>query len=169
MRPSTKQSRKGNALLEFTLVSIPLIFLLISVVELSRGMWTYSTLAHSIKRGVRYVAVHGASCASASSSCPVTIGDVAREISTGATGLDAAQMSVVLKSSSATQNCSPLSTCLSNAGAWPPSTENDVGYSISISATYPFRSALSMFWPGVGGQHFQPISLGAKSQEEISF
>ena len=34
----------GQSLVEFTLVGIPLIFVLISVFEISRGMWMYHTL-----------------------------------------------------------------------------------------------------------------------------
>ena len=41
-----RNRERGTTLLEFTLVGIPLIFLLISTVEISRGMWQYHTLAH---------------------------------------------------------------------------------------------------------------------------
>ena len=162
-------SRRGNAILEFTLVSIPLIFFIISIVELSRGMWIYTTLAHAIKKGTRYTAIHGAMCATASATCPVTIGGVAAVIHTNATGLDTSQLSVVLQSAHTTQNCSPLSACLGNSGAWPPATDNDVGQNVAITATYPYRSALSMFWPGAGAVRMGSFTLGAKAQEEISF
>ena len=38
MKMFGKSSRKGQALLEFTLAAIPMIFLLISVEEISRGI-----------------------------------------------------------------------------------------------------------------------------------
>ncbi len=156
-------------MVEFTLICIPLIFFTISIVELSRGMWIYSTVAHAIKSGTRYTAIHGAACASMSSACTVTVADVAAKVRNSGTGLDATQMSVVLKSAHTTLTCSPLSTCLGNSTAWPPSTDNDVGQSVSISGSYPFRSALAMFWPGAGGMRVGMVNLGAKSQEEITF
>ena len=54
-----ESKRRGNSMIEFTLVGIPLMFVLISIVELSRGMWIYHTLAHAVKEGTRYTAVRG--------------------------------------------------------------------------------------------------------------
>lgn len=61
--------RGGNAMIEFVLVGIPLIFVLISIFEMARGMWLYHTLAYSVKEGVRYTIVHGQNCATAPNSC----------------------------------------------------------------------------------------------------
>ena len=169
MNPGRWRRRRGNSLLEFTLVCIPLIFLIISIVELSRGMWLYHTLAFAVKKGIRFAIVHGRSCADASASCPVTVGAVAQAILNGAVGLDPAQMAVVMQTSSATLNCKPLSSCLSNTTTFPAAPDNNVGLPVTISATYPFRSALAMFWPGVGAVRAGAVNLGARSQEEIRF
>ena len=56
------KGRRGAVTLEFTLVGIPLLFTLISTVEMSRGMWMYQTQAYAISQGVRYLVVHGADC-----------------------------------------------------------------------------------------------------------
>ena len=38
------------------------MFALISIFEVSRGMWIYHTLAYSVKNGIRYASVHGIDC-----------------------------------------------------------------------------------------------------------
>jgi Flp pilus assembly protein TadG len=47
------KERGGTSLVEFTLVGIPMIFLLISTFEVARGMWEYHTLAYAVKEGTR--------------------------------------------------------------------------------------------------------------------
>jgi Flp pilus assembly protein TadG len=169
MKVSRRGGRSGNSMLEFTLVCIPLIFILISVVELSRGMWISSTLAYSVRKGTRYAAVHGSTCAAASSSCPVTLGAVAQLIRNSATGLTPDQLSVVLQTTSTSRSCSPLNTCLTDATTWPPTSDDTVGTDVTILGTYPFHSALAMFWPGQGSVNLATLNLSAKSQEEIVF
>jgi hypothetical protein len=161
--------RKGQALLEFTLAVIPSIFLLISIEEIARGMWVYTTLAHAVKEGTRYSIVHGADCTHADSDCSITVGQVASRISQSGVGLDAGQMNVVLQTAGSTQNCAPLSTCLTSGTSWPPSPDNSVGLPVTVYATYPFRSALSMFVPQAGVVHFDAMNFSASSQEEIRY
>ena len=50
---------RGNATIEFTLVGIPLVFVLISTIEMARGMWIYHTLAYAVKEGTRYAVARG--------------------------------------------------------------------------------------------------------------
>ncbi len=71
------RKRLGQALAEFTFVGIPIIFILISVFEVSRGMWMYHTLAYAVKNGTRYASVHGINCVGTSfnaNSCAVSMG-----------------------------------------------------------------------------------------------
>ena len=58
------RTRRGSSILEFVLVGIPIIFVLISLFEISRGMWTYHTMAYAVREGVCYATVHGKGCAS---------------------------------------------------------------------------------------------------------
>ena len=83
------KSRRGNTTLEFTLVGIPLLFVLISIFEISRAMWMYHTLAYAIKQGTRYAAVRGQNCVPAvnGNSCTVTIGNLVTFIQTAGGGL----------------------------------------------------------------------------------
>jgi Flp pilus assembly protein TadG len=169
MKSRKQSSRKGQALLEFTLAAVPMIFLMISVEEMSRGMWIYTTLAHAVKEGTRYSVVHGADCAQANSSCPVTLGQVASRIKHAGVGLDASRFNVVLQTAGGSQSCAPLSSCLSNGTTWPSSPDNSIGLPLTVSGTYPFNTALSMFVPGAGSIHFGSLNFTAASQEEIRY
>ena len=169
MKSRGSRAQRGNALLEFTLVAIPMVFFLISTVELTRGMWIYGTLVNAVKEGTRFTVVHGQACAQASNSCPVTLGAVATVVQQAATGIDPSQFNVTMRAGSATQTCAPLASCLSSSAAWPPTSNNSVGLPVKISGTYAFRSALSMFWPGSTPAQIIPVTLGAQSQEEILF
>ena len=166
---SRKRSRRGQALLEFTLAAVPMIFLLISVEEIARGMYIYTTLAHAVKEGTRYGVVHGADCAQGSSSCPVTLGQVASRIQQAGVGLDPSQFNVVLKTSGSTQTCAPLRSCMTNSATWPSSPDNNIGMPITVSGTYPFNSAISMFIPQSGSVKIGSMNFSAASQEEIRF
>src|SRR5712691_796245 len=85
---SSKSRRRGQAMLEFTFVGIPIMFVLISIFEISRGMWVYHTLANSVKAGVRYAVVHGQNCGQNGNTCQVHISDIAQKIRDAGVGLD---------------------------------------------------------------------------------
>src|SRR5262249_45663384 len=89
---------RGSATLEMTLVGIPIIFVLISVAEMARGMWIYHTLAYSIREGTRYASVHGRDCSIGGNTCSVTVGQIAAVIKNAAIGLDPADLKVQMKS-----------------------------------------------------------------------
>jgi Flp pilus assembly protein TadG len=157
-----KLRRKGQSLVEFTLVCIPLIFILLSIVELSRFMWCYHTLAFAVERGARYAVVHG-------KSSSTSVSAVAGIIRSAATGLDSGQMTVELQAASSTQNCAPLRNCEQLTTQWPDATSNTPGQSVTVAAVYPFRTAMSMFWPGAGSVRFGVVNMSATATEEIRF
>jgi Flp pilus assembly protein TadG len=169
MTSKTRPQQQGQALLEFTLAAIPLIFLLISIVEMSRGMWVYVTLAHAIKEGTRFSVVHGADCVQADTTCQISVSQVAARIITAGMGLDASKMNVVLQTAGASQTCAPVKSCLDVGTAWPPAPDNSVGLPITMSATYPFRTGMAMFIPRAGSVNFGAINFGATSQQEITY
>lgn len=147
------KERGGSTLVEFTLIGIPMIFLLISTFEVARGMWEYHTLAYAVKEGTRYASVHGKTCEVAPNSCQVTVAQVVQTVVNAGTGLLPTALGVTLTSTAGTVSCSPASTCIgasANNTLWPPDPANAQGSDISISASYPFQSAISMFWPGAG-------------------
>ncbi len=168
-------------MLEFTLVGIPLIFALVSIFEMSRGMWMYHTLASAIKDGVRFAIVHGNDCNLTPSNCAVRVRDVAARIRDYAIGIPPQEIhNVTFVTRTRTVTCTTLADCLGAGGSqyWPAAAPGGVvddggeamfGW-VRISATYTFRSALSMFWPGAGrGQNFGTFVFPAVSEEMIQY
>ena len=163
--------RRGNSTIEFTLVGIPMIFAVISIFELSRGMWIYHSLAAAVKAGTRYAIVHGQDCALLPNTCTVTIGQIASQIQAGGPGLLATDMQVTFTDATGTSVGETLADALNDSTQWPPAAASGVGQPVTISATYPFTSAISMFWPGAGqGVHpYQTVNFPASSTEKIQF
>jgi hypothetical protein len=163
--------RLGSATLEMTLVGIPLVFVLISTVEMARGMWIYHTLAHAVREGTRFTIVHGADCKLAANKCQVKVGDIAGVIQNAAVGLyDADNFMIEMKS--LTDDIGPitLNSALSSTTVFPSAGGDAVLAPITFTVTYPFQSAIAMFWPGAGnGMNFGTFTLPASSQEVIQF
>ena len=51
--------RKGQAMVEFSLVFIVFLMLMLGIFELGRAVWIYTTVAHAARQGARYGMVHG--------------------------------------------------------------------------------------------------------------
>lgn len=172
MKRRRSRARRGASLLEFTLCGIPLMFVLISVFEMARGMWQYHTLAYAMKEATRYASVHGENCGIPPNACTITIGNIATVIQQQGVGLVPAQMTVTLTPAAGSATTDTLNNLLSNATQWPPAVPtgtNSVGQPITISAVYPFHSALAMFWPGSKPVSFSTISFPASSTNRIQF
>ena len=169
-----KARQRGSSIVEFTLVGIPLIFVLISIFEISRGMWIYHTLAYAVTEGTRYAIVHGENCSLSPNTCSVTVSDVAKKIQYVGVGLLPDQLTLTFTApAGGTATTCLLQDCLKapyNAQVWPPSGANVPGTDITISAKYPFSSAIAMFWPGAGPSLvFPTFNLPATSTERIQF
>lgn len=161
---------KGNAVIEMTLVGIPMIFLLISIFEIARGMWAYDTLAYAVRETTRYAIVHGQNCSVSPNSCTVTVGNLASRLRDAGIGLPSDQLNVTLQSLTDNIVCNPISSCLSSSTVFPSSGANGIGNPITISATYRFKSAIAMFWTGeTAPVAFAAVSLPASSTDYIQF
>jgi len=151
-----RKKRLGSALVEFTLVSIMVIFVWISIEEMARGMWIYHTLQYAVKMTAAYASMHGATCSITPNSCSVNVSTVVGVFKATAIGVPMNQVTLTLTTASgAATTCNPVSTCSSNAAwstMWPPSSNGDnaVGKDIYIRADYVFHTALAMFVPGKG-------------------
>src|ERR1700685_3638067 len=108
-RSPKNRKRLCQIMIEFTFVGIPLIFSLISVFEVSRGMWIYHTLAYSVKEGVRYAIVHGVDCyynpPAVLNNCQVTASQVAAVVEKAGVGLDPAATTLTFISTGGTLTC----------------------------------------------------------------
>jgi TadE-like protein len=180
-----RRKRLGQTLVEFTFVGIPVIFTLISVFEVSRGMWIYHTLAYSVKNGVRYASVHGINCvktANNPNNCAVNMGPVtapgagtlpsiAYVIRQAAVGLDPAKTTLTFTDTSGAAFTCTLANGSCPGSSWPTNdgTSNAVGKPIRIDITTPFNSAIAMLWPGAKVVRFTSGTLGASSQDYVQF
>lgn len=83
----TRQRQRGATTIEMTMVGIPLIFILISIFEISRGMWMYNTASTAVREGLRFASVHGLNCVhnppSVPNSCDVKANDIVAVIRMG--------------------------------------------------------------------------------------
>ncbi|MCE5307145.1 MAG: pilus assembly protein [Acidobacteriales bacterium] len=185
-----RQSRRcGNALIEFTLVGIPMIFVLISIFEMARGMWIYHTMAYAIKEGARYAIVHGNNCVYNPNNCPLQVRDVARRIQDNGVGLVPSELQLrfasLTRAIPGSTTYDSLENLLNNTASWPTYAKGYIdpasgslsfdagaiaGADLTITGQYPFRSALAMFWPGAGRpMQFGTFMLPATSTERIQF
>ncbi len=183
-----RNKTRGQALVEFTFVGIPVVFLLISVFEISRGMWIYQTLAYAAKAGVRYAIVHGGNCANqngntcfvklgpATNTCNTNFGinpTIAEVIRCAGVGLDPVNTRIRFTSVTGTTTACSLETSGANAcpagSAWPGTGANNINDPITIAITTPFNSAIAMFWPGANPVSFASGTLAAQSSDRIQY
>ena len=180
-----RPSETGNAMIEFTLVGIPLIFILLATFEMARGMWLYNTAAHAVREGARFAAVHGEDCSTAPNKCWVTVGDVAAVIRAAGVGLDPADFWVALITTA--PNTVPavtyttLSTLLTNGSTFAADATGAAGNDVTVAGIYHFRTALTALFPGppvlppppgpagTESSDVGVIRLAATSRERIEF
>lgn len=172
------RNSRGSAVLEFTLVGIPLIFVLIGTFEMARAMWTYHTLAYTVKEGARLAIVKGSGCVprldesghEVGNHCSITVADLMNRMRTTGIGLEPGVLNLYLTSAAGTVTCEPMQACMSNTTTWPPiNGANEPGQDITIRGVYPFRSALAMFWPGNSPVSFGVFNMPAAAMETIQF
>ena len=154
-----RERQRGSALVEFAFTGIPLIFVWISIVQMSLGMWHYHTLQYATKLAGEYASFHGANCVA--NGCGKQIKDIATVLATNAIGIppSAVQCTFTAVKSDHTTTCGTpvsceLDTCESNTTAWPPSGCNAVapsGNDITILTEFQFNPAMGMVGPGAGG------------------
>ncbi|HTT62769.1 MAG TPA: TadE family protein [Bryobacteraceae bacterium] len=164
-----RRRSSGSTILEFALAGVPAIFAFISVVQMGLAMWTYQSLAQATKELDRYIAVHGTHCGSGTNNCRLTVGNVATAAESYAIGLSPAKLNMTLISPSTTYHCNPVSSCISNSNAWPPSADSTVGTAIQARLQYQFNSALAMVWPGTKPVVFGTYNMGAYSEQRVLF
>ena len=157
VRTRSPRGARGANMVEFMLVGIPLLFLIIAVIQMSLGMWTYNVLANAVDQTARYATVTSGS----------TVGGVAQRIETVGVGLLPGKLNVTLASSNAAAvPCSPVSGCIGNSNPWP--TGAAFTDTVTISGTYPFATPFAIFWPSAGPMKLAGnIVLGASSTQLV--
>ncbi|MFN7993192.1 MAG: TadE family protein [Bryobacteraceae bacterium] len=165
--PGKRKAAKGSAIIEFTLSTVPIIFVTVSLIQMSLGMWNYHTVAETVKAVTRTASVRGVGCASL--ACALNVGQITQLIAAKGIGLTPSSLNVTLTDTNGSISCNPVTTCYSNTTVWPRSGANSLNQLISISAKYSFSSAIAMFVPSKGSTNFGTVTLGAISQQVIDF
>lgn len=158
--------RRGASLVEFSLVGIPMIFLLISIANMAMGMMTLHTIQEAVEQGARYVVTHGSTCTSGANLCGVTVGAICDVTIAAAPGVYRNNLTVNLITDG---GVATLCDANNAAKSWPPITDNTPGKDIIITADFAFTSPIAMFWPGAGDTHFSATTFHAYSRQRLMF
>jgi Flp pilus assembly protein TadG len=173
-----RNRERGAETLEFTMIGLPLTFLLYSIANMCFSMLTLHTLQEAVEQGARYTATRGATCSSGTNSCSATVQQIAGVVATQAAGVILSKLNISLIPAGDTANtitCSPITTCLSSCASgcnsnrttvWPTATnsDNSPGQDIIITGDCPVVAPMSMFWTGsspssaIASSHFYAYS-----------
>lgn len=174
-----RRHNSGSSMLEFVFVGIPLMFILISIFEVSRGMWIFATLSHGVKEATRFAITRGNNCNVLPNSCTVTMTQICNVLATNTPGLlpdDVVNVrfeSFFVVNGVRDVSHATLSACNSGGSAVFPAGDqggSDKGGEVRISASYRFNSAIAMFWPGAGpGRNFGTLFLPAAAREQVRY
>lgn len=167
--PIAGSKRGGSALIEFSLLGIPLIFVILSVMAASLNMWQLHSLAYSVDTTARYVVAHGNVCTQTGNTCTVTLGNIATLMQQQSGALDASLYYVTFTSSSGSIACNPLNTCTSNATTWPPNADNAIGNDITVKGYYTLVNPIMIFWPDGNKIAAARFTVSATARERIVF
>src|SRR5258708_38744086 len=133
MKTRSHGRENGQSLVEFTLVGVPVLFMMTSVITVAIDMWQYENLAYAAQTTARYVAMHGRTCIQDGSNCALTVSDVATYLSSHAIALDASQAQVTLQSATASTVCNPLTACSGNTTQFPIATDNGANFDVTVT------------------------------------
>ena len=97
---ATREPERGQALVEFALISIVFFIFVFGMVDAGRAVWNYNTLAQATREGSRYAIVHGSDSAdpsgpgSAYYTAPNTDTMVTQQVEKFGGGLNTSQLTV---------------------------------------------------------------------------
>jgi Flp pilus assembly protein TadG len=179
-----RKSERGNHTLEFTLIGLPLTFLLFSIANMCFSMLTLHTLQQAVEQGGRYAVTRGSTCSSGTNTCSAKVQDIAAVVAKTAAGISPSKLNLTLIPASGTGNqisCAPVKSCLSTcsdgcngsrATVWPPSTNNDnsPGTDIVLTANCSLSAPMFMFWNGSpSATHISSTAFGAYTRQRLMF
>jgi Flp pilus assembly protein TadG len=136
MKRSPKKGQAGQAAVEFALIIVFLVVFLISFLEITGLVYTYSVLADSAKEGVRFGVVHG----TLSSTCNGP-GAAGIACDAGATGVKTAVSNYL--SASLHDKAAMTVTPTYPDGSSKPSSR------VRVVVSYPYQPFFGLGWPTV--------------------
>jgi hypothetical protein len=163
-----RSQERGSNLLEFSLVGVPVILMACAATTMALSMWQFHTLEFGTQITTRYIAMHGRSCVQDSTTCTVTVGDIASYFAAHAIGLDPSKTNLTLKSANVTTNCNPLNSCNGNTAQFPSATDNGINFDITLTASYLVTNPVAMLSPS-GSAVPSAFNLFATSRQRILY
>ena len=136
----------GQGIVEFSIVCVITLFLLFTVIEVSRMVLVYATIANAARAGVRYACVHGSDRTGAGATGP-----------SGPAGNPPQVVAVVTNFA----GIGPLNKSILIITVTYPGGSNTPGHNVIVKVIYPYDAWITYF----------PIHprLGSVSQGVISF
>lgn len=124
---------RGNALVEFAIVSTASLTLMLGIVDFGRALYTYHLVANAARSGTRYAMVRGSTCTV--SGCPAT-GDAIQTYVRGlAPGID--------------PNLLQVSTTWSSGNGCSDPANQGPGCVVAVKVSYDFRFVMIPLVPDV--------------------
>ncbi len=112
--------RRGSSIVEASLVLLLFLLVVAGLLELGRGVWAYTTIAHASRQGARWAMVHG-------QENPATSYQVTEAVRNAAIGLERNRVQVTT--------------------IWP--TDIERGKTVRVQVRYPFELVSgSLLLPG---------------------
>jgi len=121
--------RRGNAIVEFAFVFMLFFIVLLTMMELGRGMWVYATIATATRRAGDYCMVRG-------SLRPGVAAEIAAVVEKHTKGLDQSELTVT------TTYYNPATDATFTDPALV--SRNDIA---QVRVTYPFRLIVGLIIP----------------------
>ena len=143
---SARTSEKGQGIIEFSVVSVITLFLLFTVIEVSRMVLVFTTIANAARAGVRYACVHGSDRTGTGITGP------------SGPGSNPAEVVAVVTDFAGT---GPLNKNILIITVTYPGASNAPGQNVIVKVVYPYDPWITYF-------PMRP-RLGSMSQGVISF
>lgn len=147
-------------------MALPALFVLLSLVEVSRSMWFYHGLTQALEESARFAVAKTENCSTAAGPCRATIGELAARIRNSSAALRPASLDLSFISPAGAVNCR-MESCLNNTAFWPPPGVNTPATVLAIGGKYLFHSPIAEFCIGAGpatilGKTSLPVSPGSR-------
>jgi Flp pilus assembly protein TadG len=114
---------RGNALVEFALVSTATLILMLGIIDFGRALYTYHLVANAARSGTRYAMVRGSTCTV--SACKATSDTIQTYVRGLAPGID--------------PNSLTVTTTWSSAGGCSDPASQGPRCLVAVQASYPFH------------------------------
>lgn len=122
---SRRHRRRGATLIEFALFFLLFLVTAVALMEMGRGVWTFTTIAHAARAGARYAVIHGE--LNPIPNDGTTIEDI---VKANAVGLNPVDVTVLTKYEHYDEV----------GGVWQTgSSYNERGNVVEVRVSYPFR------------------------------